>query len=128
MLDLIFPVPLQVGHVLLHIDVHGGAHALTCDLHQSELAQRQNVVACTVFLHVLAHALIEQLPVLGQVHVDEVDHDDSSHITQSELSGQLIGSTEVGIECRAFLPILFFDLLPLLTSTTCMASVCSMMR
>ncbi len=57
-------------------------------------------------LHVLAHALIEQLSVFGKIHVDEVHHNDSSHITESQLSGQFIGSAEVYIESIRFLTFL----------------------
>ena len=60
----------------------------------------------TVLLHVLAHALIEQLSVFGKIHVDEVHHNDSSHITESQLSGQFIGSAEVYIESIRFLTFL----------------------
>ena len=66
---------------LLDVDIHGGSHALSGDLHQSELAKWQDVVSCAVFLHVFAHALVEHLSVFRQVHVDEVHYDDSSHIT-----------------------------------------------
>ena len=60
----------------------------------------------TVLLHVLAHALIEQLSVFGKVHVDEVDNNDTSHISEAQLSCQLIGSAEVNIQCICFLTFL----------------------
>ena len=94
---------------LLYGYVHSRTHALARDLHEAELAKRQNVVASTVFLHVFTHALIEHLPVFSQVHVNEVDHDDAAHVAQAQLSGQLIGSAEVGFKGVGFLSVFFLD-------------------
>ena len=60
----------------------------------------------TVLLHVLAHAFIEQLSVFGKIHVDEVDNNDTSHISEAQLSCQLISSAEVNIQCICFLTFL----------------------
>ena len=80
------------------VHVHGRAYTLAGNLHESEFAERQDVVLGTVFLHVLAHAFVEFLPVLGQTHIDEVDYNDAAHITQTQLSGQLIGCSQVYVE------------------------------
>ena len=61
--------------------VHSGTHTLTGNLHQTEFAEGQDVVLCTVFLHVLTHAFVQFLAVFGKVHVDKIDNDDSSHIS-----------------------------------------------
>ena len=61
--DLSSPETGRAGFV--NVDIHGRAHTLARDLHQSKLAQWQDIVACTVILHVLAHALVEHLPVFG---------------------------------------------------------------
>ena len=89
--------------------IHSRTHTLTRDLHESELTERQDIVASTVFLHVLAHALIEQLSVFCQCHIDEIDDDDAAHISQSQLTSQLIGSTEVGLQCIGFLSVFFLN-------------------
>lgn len=60
----------------------------------------------TVLLHVLAHALIEQLSVFGKIHVDEVDNNNTSHVSEAQLSCQLISSAEVNIQCICFLTFL----------------------
>ena len=60
----------------------------------------------TVLLHILAHAFIEQLSVFCKIHVDKVDNDDASHISETQLSCQLIGSAEVYIESICFLTFL----------------------
>ena len=67
--------------IFVCIHVHGRADALTGDLHQTELAERQNIMFCTVFLHVLTHAFVEFLPVFSKIHINEVDNDDSSHVS-----------------------------------------------
>ena len=97
------------GAALLNGYVHGWAHTLARNLHQSELAQRQDVVTRAILLHVLAHALIEQLSVLGEVHVDKVNDDDASHVAQSQLACQLVGCTQVGLQCVGFLSVFFLD-------------------
>ena len=93
------------GAGLIDAHFHDGAHALTGDLHQAELAQRQDVVAGAVALHVFYHAFVELLAVLGEVHVDEVHDDDAAHIAQAQLSCEFIGSAEVDFECVGLLPI-----------------------
>ena len=40
-------------------------------------------MARAVFLHVLTHALIKFLSILGLSHIDEIYNDDSTHISQS---------------------------------------------
>ena len=77
-----FALAEACGACFLYVDVHGRPHSLSGDLHQSEFAQWQYVVACTVFLHVFAHSLIQQLPVLRKVHIDEIHNDYSTHIPE----------------------------------------------
>ena len=91
------------GAGFLNVDVGGRAYSLAGDLHESEFRKWQDVVARTVVLHVLAHALIEFLPVFWLIHVDEVNYNDASHVAQSQLSGQLVGCSEVNVECIYFL-------------------------
>ena len=71
------------GAGFFYVDIHSRTDTLTRNLHQSELRQRQDVVARSVFLHVLTHAFIEHLTVFGKTHVNEVDDDDATHIAQS---------------------------------------------
>ena len=62
-------------------------------------------MAGAVFLHVFAHAFVEQLSVFGEVHVDEVDNDDASHVAQSQLSCQLVCGSEVHVQCVSLLSV-----------------------
>ena len=60
-------------------------------------------MAGTVLLHVLAHSFVEHLAVFGQIHVDEVDDDDSAHVAQPQLAGEFVGGAEIGVERVLFL-------------------------
>ena len=60
-------------------------------------------MASTVFLHDFAHVLVQLGAVLGFGHIDEVDHDDASHITQAQLPGYLVGGKQVHVQRVAFL-------------------------
>ena len=75
--------PEAGGTGFIRVDIHGRTHALAGNLHQSKFAERQNVMFSSVFLHVLTHTFVQFLPVLGQIHVNEVNHDNTTHITQS---------------------------------------------
>ena len=62
--------------------VHRWSDALTGDLHQSEFAERQDVMASTIALHDLCHVFVELLIVLSAVHIDEINDDDAAHIPE----------------------------------------------
>ena len=93
------------GAGLIYVYFHDGSHALACDLHQSEFAQGQDVVAGPVALHILYHAFVEFLSVLGDVHINEVHDDDASHISQSQLACEFVGSSEVDFEGVSLLAV-----------------------
>ena len=94
------------GTGLLDVDAHGRSDALTGDLHEAELRQWEDVVLGTVLLHVLTHALVEHLTILGQFHIDKVDDDDTSHIAQSQLACQLVGCSQIGLQGIGLLTVL----------------------
>ena len=85
------------------VDVKCRADALTRDLHESELAEREDVVTRTVICHHFAHVFEELLTMFGLVHVDKVDDDDATHVAQAQLPGYLVGGTEVDLKRVAFL-------------------------
>ena len=111
-------------------DIRLRAHALPGDLHQTELARRQDGVLGAVAFHLRAQLLVQGLPVVRVVQVDEVDHDDAAHIAQAQLPATSVAASR--FTCRAlfsWLPSLSARTRPpLFTSITCMASVCSTMR
>ena len=45
----------------------------------------------SVDFHAGLHLLEQLLPVLGQLHIDKVDHDNTAHIPQLQLPGNLLG-------------------------------------
>ena len=56
-------------------------------------------VLCSVRFHQLYHLLVEGILVLVVVHVYEVNDDDASHVSESELSCNLFGCVAVDVEC-----------------------------
>lgn len=98
-----FAFAVAHGAVFVGHDVEGGTHAVTGNLHETEFAERQDVVTGTVALHELFHAVVELLPVVGIVHVDVVDDDDAAHIAQAQLPGNLFGGGHVHLEGGVFL-------------------------
>src|SRR3712207_2102548 len=79
-------------------------YTLTCDLHQSEFAQRKDLVRGSISLHQLHHVLVESLIVCSFVHIDEVDHDDASEVSQAYLPSDEVGDGHVYIEGGLLLP------------------------
>lgn len=84
--------------LLLHVDLHGGTDTLARNLHQPELAQRQDGVAGLVPFHLLRHDVEEFLAILGLVHVDKIDNHDAPHVAQSQLAGYLLGALYVDLQ------------------------------
>ena len=80
------------------LDVERRTHSLTSDLHQPELAQRQDVVACAVVGHHLSHMVVELLAMLGGVHINEVDYYYATHISQPQLASYFVGGTKIDID------------------------------
>ena len=70
-------------------------NSLTCDLHQAEFAEWQNVVPRPVRCHDFSHMVIQGLPVFGFGHVDEVHYDYAAHIAQSQLACYFVGCLEI---------------------------------
>ena len=68
------------GAFFFDMNVHGGTNTLACNLHESELRERQDVVLGTIGLHQFGHVLIEFLAMFGCIHVDEIDDDDTSDV------------------------------------------------
>lgn len=87
----------------LHLYFHRRAYALTRNLHEAEFRERQYGVLGTVALHILAHALVEGLAVLGLGHVYKVHDDYAAHIAKTQLARQFIGGSEVHVESVEFL-------------------------
>ena len=63
----------------------------------------------SVFLHVLAHAFIEQLAILWQLHVDKIHNDDAAHVPEAQLASQLVGGSQVGFKGVGLLIVLLLN-------------------
>ena len=68
---------------LSHIHFHRRAHALASDLHQSEFTERENIVFCAVISHKLTHVVIQLILVFLGVHINKINNDNTSNITQT---------------------------------------------
>ena len=77
------------------LHVHDGTHALAGDLHQAELRERQDVVLGTVARHEFLDVLVELLAMLRLGKVDEIDHDDATHVAQAHLTTYLVGCCHI---------------------------------
>ena len=113
---------------LLHLHLGLGAYALTCDLNEAKLRRGKDGVFGTVVRHGLDQGIKQVLAVFGFVHVDKVDDDDAAHVAQTQLAGDFLGGFDVDFKGVSSGVFSLFRRWPLLTSMTCMASVCSMMR
>ena len=59
----------------------------------------------TVVGHDFAHVFVELLSVLGLVHVYEVNYNDAAHVAQTQLPGNLVGSTQIYLQGVGFLVV-----------------------
>ena len=58
-----------------------------------------------VRFHDLLHPIGELALVFGEFHINEVYHDDATQVAQAQLTGDLISSFQVGLECILFLVV-----------------------
>ena len=56
-----------------------------------------------VDLHAGLHILEQLLPILGQLHIDKVDHDNTAHIAQPQLPCYFFGGIHIYIKGIALL-------------------------
>ncbi len=87
-------------------DVHLGPYPLPGDLHQAEFRKRQHGIFRALGLHLLAHDLVNPLLVVGLLHINEVHHDDATHVAQPQLPGDFLGRFGVYAQGRRFLVFL----------------------
>ena len=84
---------------------HAGAQTLTAHLHQTEARDAANLNAGAVVLQRLLEAALH-LPVVAVLfHVDEIDHDQTGHIAQTQLPGDFARGFHVGGQRRLLDPM-----------------------
>src|SRR5690554_7398280 len=76
-------------------DIHLRPHSLAGDLYQSKFAGWQNFVLSSVIFHFIAKMIIKLFAMGCICHIDKVDDNDSSHIAQSQLSGNFSSSYHI---------------------------------
>ena len=106
-LDLSFSSASRTGLFYLHF--HCRANALTCDLHEAELTERQHIVLGSVAVHEGTYVLVELLLMVLVIHVDKIDDDDAAYIAQTQLVYQLLCCQHVKLE--GILLLVLVDLL-----------------
>ena len=82
--------------------VQGRAQALTRELHQSKARNLAHLYTCTVKMQCVAQTVFNRALVLGVFHVDEVDHDQTTQVTQTQLASDFVGCLLVGAQCCFF--------------------------
>ena len=78
-----------------------GPQALSRHLEQAEARQAADLDARTIHFHGVAQAVLDLALILRGLHVDEVDDDQATDVTDTQLPGDLIGGFQVGIGRRS---------------------------
>ena len=73
-----------------------GLQALAAHFHQTKLADSAKLHAGSVLAQCIAQAVFHFTTVLGFLHVDEVDHDQTTQVTQTHLACHFISGFQVG--------------------------------
>ena len=76
--------------------------SLTGELHQTKPGDLAHLNARTIVVQRIFQAVFDLALVLGVLHVDEVDHDQTAQIAQAQLPGDFIGRFKIGVERGGF--------------------------
>ncbi len=71
-------------------------------LQQSETGNAADLYPGAVSLEGISHAVFHISLITIGIHIDEIDYNQSPHITKSQLPGYLIGRFQIGTECSFF--------------------------
>src|SRR3954447_19531026 len=85
---------------------HAGAGALARHLQEAKMRDAPALDAGAVLSQAIAELALDRAVVALLVHVDEVDDDQARKVAQPELSRDLLGGLEVGLE-RGILDVMF---------------------
>ena len=86
---------------------HTWAQALTGHFHQTKARDTTDLNTGAVCFQLVFHPLFNGDVVAAFVHVDKIDHDQTSQVTQAQLASHLIGGLKVGFS-RGLLDRAFF--------------------
>ena len=84
------------------------AQALAAHLHEAELADGAKLHAGAVLAQCVTQTVLHIATVAGLFHVDEVDNDQATQVTQTHLARHFVGGFQVG-PGRCFLNVAAFD-------------------
>ena len=79
---------------------HAGAQPLAAHLQQAKAGNTAHLNARPVGFQLVFQTLLNRVVVLALVHVDEIDHDQTSQIAQPQLARHLFGSLQIGLQRR----------------------------
>src|SRR4051812_4038427 len=85
---------------------HAGANPLARHFEQPEMRDAPDLDSRAVLAQAIAELALDRAVVALLVHVDEVDDDQARKVAQPELSRDLLGGLEVGLE-RGILDVMF---------------------
>src|SRR5204862_6180291 len=74
-----------------------GPQALPRHLQEAEARQAADLDAGAIHLHRVAQPVLDVALVLGGLHVDEVDDDETADITDAQLPGDLVRGLQIGV-------------------------------
>ena len=75
---------------------------MAAHFHQAKTRQLTKLDACAVTLGGITQFLFDGALIALFTHVDKVDHDQTAHITQTQLARDFFGGFRVGVECGVF--------------------------
>ncbi len=82
--------------------VEGGTQTLTRHLQQTETGDPAELDAGSVLMHGLTQTVFHFALMANRRHIDEVDNNQTTQVTQTQLTGNLIGRFQVGLQRSLF--------------------------
>src|SRR5690554_618435 len=76
-------------------DVDLWSNPLSGNLYQSKFSWRQDFMLCRIILHFSSKMLIEFASMGSLCHIDEINNNNTTHVSQPELSCYLSGSQHI---------------------------------
>ena len=80
--------------------VEGGAQTLAGHLQQTEAGDTAKLDAGPVLMHGFTQTVFHFALMANRGHVDEVDDDEATQVAQAQLTGNLVGRFQVGLQRR----------------------------
>ena len=98
--DMTGAVTARTGHMAAFRQRR--AQALTRQFHQTEAGNLAHLYTGAVVAQCIFQALFYFTLIFRVFHVDKIDHDQTTQIAQTQLTGHLFGSFQIGVQCGGF--------------------------